>query len=114
MTAIQKKALTILKDTTFNNAMSGHKFAELMWGESHPLLFTKVSNQGNGACHGKASWLCAGSYLAKLKKKGWIWINHHPTSAYITDEGKKLLREFVCDGCGQSFVSQLDLDAHFI
>lgn len=93
LTEPQKKALTILKDTSFQKIISAREFAEQMWSDTETNMFTSSKNQGNGACRGKAAWLCAGSYLGKLIKKGWVYASD-TTGQYgycITNEGKKLL-----------------------
>lgn len=59
--------------------MSAHEFATQMWEDSD--MHKRVKNTGNGACAGKGAWLCAGSYLAKLIKYGWVeksgnWLFH--------------------------------------
>ena len=54
-------------------------------------MHTKVSNQGNGATSGKAAWLCAGSYLAKLEKLGLV-SRGHDGYKYISQEGKSRLK----------------------
>lgn len=91
LTGSQHKALTVLKDTGIFNTVSAKEFAEKMWGDTDTRMFKKVSNTGNGACSGKAAWLCAGSYLAKLIKKGWVDHKFDPNGYFITQEGKKLI-----------------------
>lgn len=93
LTPAQKKALEILKDTSYSKQMSPVTFAEKMWGGTDTLMFTKVKNSGNGACTGKGSWLCAGSYMGRLRKKGWVYVEYAPTGYYITFEGKKQLEK---------------------
>lgn len=91
MSTSKFRALTILSDTTTEKPMSCRKFARLMWPDSHMHL--KVSNQGNGATRGKAAWLCAGSYLAKLKRSGFVdnFNTKNGYGYYITENGKQLL-----------------------
>lgn len=36
-------------------------------------LIEAVSNQGNGACHGKKAWRAAGCILGRLRKKGYVY-----------------------------------------
>lgn len=87
------KALAILKENPNINAKA---FAVLYYGEEHQSLFTAVSNQGNGACAGKKAWLCAGSLLGKLAKKGYVrrQIDKYGSiSYYLTYEGKRALHE---------------------
>ena len=52
-------------------------------------LIEAVSNQGNGACHGKKAWLAAGCILGRLRKKGYVYSfqGHYA----LTDLGKDLL-----------------------
>lgn len=93
LTESQIKALTILKDTGYMKPVSARYIADKMWGETHIGLFTKHSNQGNGACVGKAAWLCAGSYMGRLRKKGWVDVRYNPSRYYLTDKGKKVLKD---------------------
>lgn len=87
------KALSILRD---NPEVTANRFAYLYYsGTEKEYLLTAVSNQGNGACAGKKSWLCAGSFLAKLVKKGYVnrKRNIGPTRFSITEKGQKELKE---------------------
>ena len=77
------KALQILQS---NPGCCAKKFAELMWPDSD--MHQKCNGQG---VRGSAAWLCAGSYLAKLAKRGLVSRRGHPTRYYITFEGRKLL-----------------------
>ncbi len=88
-----KKALTILSK---DGPMMARDFAmQYFDGPEHQYLFTAVSNQGNGACAGKKAWLCAGSLLGRLVKRGLakrtlvsdIWM------FAVTGQGRDLLRE---------------------
>lgn len=66
------------------------EFAVLFWPDHN--MHKKVSNQGNGAARGKAAWLCAGSYLAKLIKKGYVTHDYEiPQCRRLTSEGRKYL-----------------------
>lgn len=94
LTIAQQKALTILSNTSRTNTISARMFAEKMWGDTQTNMFTSSKNQGNGACRGKAAWLCAGSYLGKLIKKGWVIALDEITGKYgfcITKEGTEAL-----------------------
>lgn len=95
LTISQVKALNILEATSFSKPYSARGFARAMWGETNENLFTKVSNQGNGACHGKAAWLCGGSYLGKLAKKGWVKVAYNPSRYYISEKGKEMLASLI-------------------
>lgn len=70
LTPKQAKALAILRD---HPGCTANTFAALYFTEpSRVSLFSAVSNQGNGACAGKKAWLCAGSLLGKLAKRGLV------------------------------------------
>ncbi len=83
------KALKYLKDHP--NA-SYSSFAMEMWPDSN--MHTKSSNTGNGACRGKAAWLCAGSYIGKLKSKKLVWHSFNQRTHSITRDGEKAMEEF--------------------
>ncbi len=83
------KALNILSDTNRSRPMSASGFAILMWPDN--TMHTKSSNQGNGACRGKAAWLCGGSYLAKLAKRDLVRFTFNPNGYYISKEGKEAI-----------------------
>ena len=90
LTPSQQKALEILRGTSFSNAMTMRRFAEAMWPQS--IMHTSVKNTGNGATSGKAAWLVAGSYLAKLQKLGLVRKTiDSATMVYLTNEGRKRL-----------------------
>jgi hypothetical protein len=82
------KALKIVRDHKDLRATS---FALTMWPESP--MHNKVSNTGNGACKGKASWLCGGSYLKKLEKKGLIRCRIMDDKYTLTEIGKEILNK---------------------
>ena len=92
-TESEAKALEILRDTSYSKPMKAAAFAKLMWPDSH--MHKKVSNQGNGACVGKAAWLAGGSYLSKLENKSWVRKTFDTGSAayHITLKGKDLVQK---------------------
>lgn len=93
ISAKQVKALTILRD---NPNITANRFAYLYFtGTDKEYLLTSVSNQGNGACPGKKAWLCAGSFLGKLARLGYVQkkTNSSPTRFSITEKGQKELKE---------------------
>ena len=58
-------------------------------------MHTRISNQGNGACHGKAAWLCAGSYIGRLKKMGLVSHSIMSGQEYrITEKGIEAIDEY--------------------
>lgn len=83
------RALKILAD---NKRITAADFAVKMWGESH-IMHKKVLNTGNGATAGKAAWLCAGSYIGRLKKMGLV-SNFSLEGYELTDAGKVALKAY--------------------
>jgi len=82
------KALTIVKDRPF---ITPTEFSYFMWPDSD--MHTKTSNQGRGACTGKAAWMCAGGYLGKLLHRGLLQVRYVGDSPryYLSREGEKAL-----------------------
>lgn len=90
------RALLIIRD---KKPWSAANFALEMWPDA--LMHRTHSRGGRGTQTGKAAWLCAGSYLARLKKSGWISVNYSwmrkngiEPVAYLTHKGDDLLREY--------------------
>ena len=93
LTPSQAKALTILRE---HPGVTAHGFAALYFTDpSQKTLFTAVSNQGNGACAGKKAWLCAGSLLGKLAKRGLVRRDYGSGMGrfYLTYEGENKLKQ---------------------
>lgn len=98
MTNRTYKALKVLESASWNRPMSAKEFAKRLWGNDpdKEYLFNAHTNCGNGACAGKKAWLCAGSLLGRLRKKGLvsrsslvIW------SGYVlNDKGKQAIKEY--------------------
>jgi len=80
LTESQRKALIILKDTeAYRKGMTATQFATKMWADSskwnnHP---TRNSIKGQGM------WLCAGSYLTKLKNLGLTNFYYEDKDSYM-------------------------------
>lgn len=91
LTDKQAKALNILMELP---GIRAEEFARRMWGDTKTNMFTSRKNGGNGCQTGKAAWLCAGSYIGRLKKKGFARHNYEFTGYVITKEGKKALIEY--------------------
>ena len=53
-------------------------------------LLEAISNQGNGACHGKKSWRAAGCILGRLRKKGYVY--RFQGRYTLTELGKDILK----------------------
>lgn len=84
-------ALRTLKDKPNIRA----KFlADVLWPNSSMHL--KSSNQGNGACRGKAAWLCAGSYVGRLKKSGLVtgFLGDERFGIRLTKLGEELMEKY--------------------
>lgn len=93
LTPKQAKVLSILREHPGGTA---HGFAAFYFTDpSQETLFTAVSNQGNGACAGKKAWLCAGSLLGKLAKKGLVRRDFGSGTGqfYLTYEGENKLKQ---------------------
>lgn len=80
------KALKIIKEFP---SISNSGFAQKMWPDSN--MHTKVSNQGHGACSGKAAWLCGGSFLKKLVKHGYLKHSFFPNGYKLTEKAEELI-----------------------
>lgn len=90
ITDTQRKALEYLRD--HRGGVKAADIAAHLWPDSY--MHRKVSNQGHGACRGKAAWLCGGAYLSKLRKRKWAYwstMNIKSGAYYLTDEGLKML-----------------------
>jgi hypothetical protein len=75
---------------------SFRRFAQLFWPDSE--MHTNSSNCGYGARRGAGAFLCAGSFLSKLEKQGFIVKQRYPRSASypiveLTDKGRELIQK---------------------
>ena len=90
LTLFQQKALKVL---IRHPGINARIFGVKMWPDSK--AHRKISNGGNGAQSGKAGWLMAGSYLGKLRKKGWVRhgyrsLGERENGFYLTAKGKDI------------------------
>lgn len=67
LTPFRRKALEVIRD---NPGITAGDLALQLWPDAN--MHHRVSNQGHGACHGKAAWLCGGSYAKKLVYDGLV------------------------------------------
>lgn len=81
ITKSEKKALHILAMVP---DISARGFALKMWPESY--MHTNHLACRNGVQRGKGAWLCAGSYLGKLIKKGLVVKTRN--GYQLSDDGK--------------------------
>lgn len=94
------KALKILSTATWERPMHAKDFALLLCGSdpSKEHLFNAHTNTGNGACSGKKAWLCAGSLLSKLSKRGLAYRfvrNREEWHGYLlAEKGKQAIWEY--------------------
>lgn len=68
LTEKEKKALRII---AAYKGIRARGFARKMWPDSPAHRCTYRS--GHGSARGKGAWLCAGSFVGKLIKKGLAW-----------------------------------------
>lgn len=87
------KALKILNKYSYPNGLTASDFAKEMWANSP--AWKRSYNTGNGATRGKGMWLCAGSYLSKLRYKGLVYVDYdRGYSLYtLSSRGRELLEE---------------------
>lgn len=85
---VSRKALEFIRDNPNCQAsdLAGH-----LWPDSN--MHRRVSNQGHGACAGKAAWLQGGSLVGKLNSAGLVHREHRPPTVYrITQKGRDALK----------------------
>lgn len=97
LTANARRALKIISGIPDPNiGMTAKGFAYAYYKDTkHEYLLSACSNQGHGACRGKKAWLCAGSYLKKLCKKGLVrenWTRDGQSRYRITPKGRETLK----------------------
>ncbi len=87
------KALKILSKYHYPDGLTARDFAQEMWEDSP--AWKRSYNTGNGATRGKGMWLCAGSYLSKLRYKGLIYVDYdRGYSLYtLSNKGRGLLKK---------------------
>ena len=85
------KALNILNRYHYPDGLTAKDFAKEMW-ENSPA-WKRCYNTGNGATRGKGMWLCAGSYLNKLRYKKLVYVDYERGYRQYTlsSKGKRLL-----------------------
>lgn len=71
LTDFERKALTFIRD---NQECWAADIAHHLLPDSS--MHGRYSNQGHGACRGKASWLYGGSVAGRLAKKGWVYVDY--------------------------------------
>ena len=98
LTQFQNKALRIIQNTP---GILAQDFATKMWPESS--MHIRSHNGGHGSQRGKGAWLCAGSHIGKLIKKGLIFqplVNGHLSGYKLTRKGREALKK---GGYNESF-----------
>ena len=92
MKKLTEKTIKALNIINAYRPITAGKFAEQMWPDSK--MHRKTSNQGNGACRGKAAWLCGGSYMRKLLYAGYIkQVDFSPSTFKLTELGEELIKK---------------------
>lgn len=88
------KALHILKA---HPDIPAKAFARFYFDDpKYEYLFTASSNNGHGNSRGKKAWLCAGSLLGRLVKKGYVERTFHKDGSVrfkLTKKGLQYLSE---------------------
>lgn len=90
------KILKAIEPGSYASGINAKAVAWSLWGDDpkREYLFLASSNQGNGACRGKKAWLCAGSQVGKLRKKGLVDYDRNFTGYYLTRYGREAVREY--------------------
>lgn len=90
------KALTALVKGSYHQGISAKAVAVSLWGDdpAYEYLFLASSNQGNGACCGKKAWLCAGAFMCRLMKQGFVKYDKNFRGYYLTPAGREVLSEY--------------------
>lgn len=96
ITAKTYKALKAVEKGTFSRGINAKAVAATLWEDDaeHNYLFSACSNQGYGACRGKKAWLCAGSIMGKLRKKGLVKYDCQCTGYYLAQAGRSAIAEY--------------------
>lgn len=87
------KAIECLPDCILDG-ITARDFAQKMWPNSKG--WTTVSNVGHGATSGVGMQLVGGSYLSKLKDKGWVmsYYDDYNMIWSSTSKGRAALKEY--------------------
>ena len=88
------KALSILNE---HPDIPAKAFAHFYFNEpEYQYLFTASSKNGKGNSRGKKAWLCAGSLLGRLVKKGYVERTFHKDGSVrfkLTNKGLQYLSD---------------------
>ena len=95
LTEKEYKILKAIEPGTYDRGIDAKAVAWALWHDDpeHEYLFTACSNQGYGACRGKKAWLCAGSLVGKLRKKGLVDYDRHCTGYILKSSGRKAISQ---------------------
>ena len=96
------RTLDALKLIQSQKVFSAEHFAKLFWPDN--LAHKRHYKGGNGTAVGKGAWLMAGSFVAKLRKKGLVNVFHGWSMnersirdklgwVTVTREGRKYIEE---------------------
>jgi len=87
-----KRTLEVLQILHDHPDIGAERLSHLLWPDND--MHRKVKNCGNGARTG-IGFLCAGSYMARLIKKGLVWRSFPGGNGYqLSADGRKVLREY--------------------
>ena len=96
MSEKEYKILKAIERGTYDRGINAKAIAWALWGDDveHEYLFSACSKQGNGACRGKKAWLCAGSLVGKLRKKGLVDYDRHCTGYVLRSAGRTFIADY--------------------
>lgn len=86
------KALKII-----NEGVTATQFAIQYWGKNHSINTARSKGNSSSAVKGKKGWLCAGSYLRKMIKKGLV-TTYGDNLFVLTSKGVALFDELDNEG----------------
>ena len=96
MTEKEYKILKAIERGSYDRGINAKAIAWTLWGDDpqYEYLFSACSNQGYGACRGKKAWLCAGSLVGKLRKRGLVDYDRHCTGYVLCSAGRQALADY--------------------
>ena len=77
--------LKLLEKGTYYEGICAKWISWKLWGGNPETEHLSYTRKG---------WLCVGSYIGKLRKKGLVDYDKHFTGYYLTNEGKKTVKEY--------------------
>lgn len=85
VTTKQYEILKLLEKGTYFEGICAKWLSWKLWGGNPETDHLSYTRKG---------WLCAGSLVGKLRKKGLVHYDKHFTGYYLTNDGKKAISEY--------------------